>query len=149
MKREPRGQNGNTSNGAKPSYPLPSDGRGAGGEGAFWSRFMVPSRVQKHMAPLHEPSLGTSRRQEACPEPAEGAQASRTKGEQSLLTSAATNGGVVQGPNARPESEVEATHEPGFQSAHLTPALSPLKGGEGDCSFAVQRERLFAGCYSA
>jgi hypothetical protein len=49
-------------------------------------------RPKLEIRPLHEPSLGSSRRQEA--------QTSRAKGDQSLLTSAATNGGVVQGPNA-------------------------------------------------
>jgi hypothetical protein len=37
-------------------HPLPSDGRGAGGEGSFACRFMVPMRMQKQMEATHEPT---------------------------------------------------------------------------------------------
>src|SRR5262245_12709657 len=36
-------------------HPLPSHGRGAGGEGSFACRFMAPIRVHKQVFALHEP----------------------------------------------------------------------------------------------
>src|SRR5262245_42411822 len=38
-------------------HPLPSDGRGAGGEGAFACRFMAPIRVHEQVETTHEPTL--------------------------------------------------------------------------------------------
>ena len=47
-------------------HPLPSDGRGAGGEGSLACRFMAPIRVQKQVETTHEPPPSSrSRRKEA------------------------------------------------------------------------------------
>jgi hypothetical protein len=53
---------------------------------------------------------------------------------------------LVHGPNTRPKSEVRPTHEPGVESAHLTPALSPLGGRRGRLFVPCSRSQCACEC---
>src|SRR5215468_517123 len=90
-------------------HPLPSDGRGAGGEGSFACRFMAPIRVHEQVETTHEPPhlVGADVRRLTL------FQRVRREKDQSLVTSAPTLDWLgFKAPMCVHNSEVEATREP-------------------------------------